>query len=115
MTKIGILTCLYSNNVCARVGCLKAFNSRTGHFSEYGPEDTLVAMMTCNGCKSWREPSPSEDQELLEKVERLSKEEIDVVHVGVCSVHHGKECGRMTELCGIIENRGIRVVRGTHA
>ena len=25
MIKIGTLTCLHSNNVCARVGCLKAF------------------------------------------------------------------------------------------
>ena len=51
MNKIGILTCIHSNNVCARVGCLAAFQNRTDFFQDY-PEDTsLAAMMTCNGCK----------------------------------------------------------------
>ncbi|MFR5915543.1 MAG: CGGC domain-containing protein [Blautia wexlerae] len=43
--------CIHSNNVCARVGCLAAFQNRTDFFQDY-PEDTcLAAMMTCNGCK----------------------------------------------------------------
>ena len=51
MNKIGILTCIHSNNVCARVGCLAAFQNRTDFFQDY-PEDTcLAAMMTCNECK----------------------------------------------------------------
>ena len=46
MDKIGILTCIHSNNVCARVGCLAAFQNRTDFFQDY-PEDTcLAAMMT---------------------------------------------------------------------
>lgn len=52
MNKIGILTCLHSNAVCARVGCLSAFQNRTDFFQDY-PEDTyLAALMTCNGCKT---------------------------------------------------------------
>ena len=41
MIKIGTLTCLHSNNVCARVGCLKAFQNRSDFFDGYSP-DTLL-------------------------------------------------------------------------
>ena len=89
MNKIGILTCIHSNNVCARVGCLAAFQNRTDFFQDY-PEDTcLAAMMTCNGCKGANPIEPIED--------------------------NGKhECPRMTQICNMIEKRGIKVVRGTH-
>ena len=49
MIKIGTLTCLHSNNVCARVGCLKAFQNRSDFFDGYSPDTLLGAMMTCNG------------------------------------------------------------------
>ena len=52
MIKIGTLTCLHSNNVCARVGCLNAFQNRSDFFDGYSPDTLLGAMMTCNGCKS---------------------------------------------------------------
>ena len=60
MIKIGTLTCLHSNNVCARVGCLKAFQNRSDFFDGYSPDTLLGAMMTCNGCKSAnpKEPDP---------------------------------------------------------
>lgn len=62
MNKIGILTCIHSNNVCARVGCLAAFQNRTDFFQDY-PEDTcLAAMMTCNGCKDANPTDPHRRQ-----------------------------------------------------
>lgn len=65
MNKIGILTCIHSNNVCARVGCLAAFQNRTDFFQDY-PEDTcLAAMMTCNGCKGANPIEPIEDKGIL--------------------------------------------------
>ena len=42
MNKIGILTCIHSNNVCARVGCLAAFQNRTDFFQDYPEETCLV-------------------------------------------------------------------------
>ena len=39
MIKIGTLTCLHSNNVCARVGCLKAFQNRSDFFDGCQPGD----------------------------------------------------------------------------
>ena len=103
MTKIGTLTCLHSNDVCARVGCLKAFMEREAFFKEYSQDTCLAAMMTCNGCKS------------MEKIDRLVSEDIKVMHVGVCCLIDGKkECPRITRICEMLEDRGIQVVRGTH-
>ena len=84
MNKIGILTCIHSNNVCARVGCLAAFQNKTDFFQDY-PEDTcLAAMMTCNGCKGANPIEPIEDKGILEKIDRLVSEKISTIHVGVC-------------------------------
>ena len=81
MNKIGILTCIHSNNVCARVGCLAAFQNRTDFFQDY-PEDTcLAAMMTCNGCKGANPIEPIEDKGILEKIDRLVSEKISTIHV----------------------------------
>lgn len=115
MNKIGILTCIHSNNVCARVGCLAAFQNRTDFFQDY-PEDTcLAAMMTCNGCKDSNPTDPIEDKGILEKIDRLVSEKISTIHVGVCRLPDGKhECPRMTQICNMIEERGIKVIRGTH-
>lgn len=115
MEKIGILTCLHSNDVCARVGCLSSFWQRKDFFAKY-PEDTmLAAMFTCNGCKGHNPSEPEEDKGILEKLDRLVSEDIKTVHVGVCSLAAGKkECPRMTKICEMIENRGIEVIRGTH-
>lgn len=115
MLKIGTLTCLHSNDVCARVGCLKAFFSRAAFFKEY-PEDTiLAAMMTCNGCKKVNPTEPEEDKGILEKIDRLVNEDIKVIHVGVCRLTDGKnECPRITRICEMMEDKGIQVIRGTH-
>ena len=67
MIKIGTLTCLHSNNVCARVGCLKAFQNRGDFFDGYSPDTLLGAMMTCNGCKSVNPKEPDVDEGILEK------------------------------------------------
>lgn len=114
MRKIGILTCARSNDVCTRAGCLNAFNERRDFFGDYEQEVRLGALMTCNGCRNDTPESPSEDEKMKEKVERLCKEGIDTVHVGVCRMHGGKECPRITEICGMIEDKGIAVIRGTH-
>lgn len=114
MKKIGILTCLHSNDVCTRAGCLKAFYQRTDTFSEYDRETELAVLMTCNGCEKENPIKPKEDAGLKEKLERLLKEEIEVIHVGACRLQKGRECVRMTEICDMIEKMDIAVIRGTH-
>ena len=114
MKKIGIITCIRSNDVCTRAGCLKAFHNRTATFSDYDTETELAVLMTCNGCAEYNPLKPEEDPGMQEKLERLKKEEIEVMHAGACRLHKGVECARMTEICDLIEKMGIRVVRGTH-
>ena len=115
MIKIGILTCIHSNDVCARVGCLNAFYDRKNFFADYPEDARLTALFTCNGCEEERPQPPKEDKGILEKIDRLVSEEIKVVHVGACRLdREKKECPRIAKICEMIESRGIQVVRGTH-
>jgi len=115
MNKIGILTCLKSNDVCARAGCLKAFNHRTDFFARYLADTELTAMMTCNGCASKQPAEPEADAGIIEKADRLVHENIIAVHVGVCRLKEdGKVCPRITKICQMLEKRGIQIVYGTH-
>ena len=115
MKKIGTLTCLHSNDVCARVGCLSAFAQRKDFFKDYPQDVLLAAMMTCNGCKNVNPLDPEEDGGILEKIDRLVSIDISAVHVGACRLDRNqKECPRITRICQMIENRGIQVIRGTH-
>ena len=115
MNKIGFLTCLNSNDVCTRAGCLSAFQNRTDFFREYSEDTVLAVMMTCNGCCCRNETDPEKDSGILEKIDRLVSENIQTVHVGSCRLTKYKtECPRMVRICKMIEERGIRIVRGTH-
>ncbi|MCI5648832.1 MAG: CGGC domain-containing protein [Fusicatenibacter sp.] len=113
--KIGILTCLNSNDVCTRAGCLSAFWEKTDFFCGYPKDTELAVLMTCGGCKEMQPKEPEEDPGMQEKLERLQKEQVTTIHVGVCRMKKdGTECERMIKICRIIENGGIRIVRGTH-
>lgn len=115
MEKLGILTCLHSNDVCARVGCLSAFSEKTDFFRGYPENTRLAAMMTCNGCKEERSAEPEEDEGIREKIDRLKSENVTKVHVGVCRMlSRDVECARMTKICQLLEADGIQVIRGTH-
>ena len=116
---IGILTCIHANNVCTGAGCLNAFYNREDKFSEYGEKDRLGAFMTCNGCKNEQPLEHEKDPGMQEKLDRLISENIKVIHVGVCSWvenenHEWYLCIRMKKICEMMENRGIRVIQGTH-
>ncbi len=113
--KIAILTCLNSNDVCTRAGCLQAFFQRKDFFKNYGEDVELTALMTCNGCKKERPVEPEEDAGMQEKIQRLKDENVEVVHIGVCRNTQDKtECPRMTRITHMLEKEGIRIVRGTH-
>ena len=71
--------------------------------------------MTCNGCKSANPKEPDVDEGILEKIERLKKEQVSVVHVGICRLKEdGTECERITQIISMLEQGGIRVFLGTH-
>lgn len=113
--RIGILTCMRSNDVCTRAGCLNAFHRRQDFFKGYPADAELAVLMTCNGCREERPKEPEQDEGILEKLDRIEKEHVKVVHAGVCRLQKNKEeCERITKICQMLEERGIRVIRGTH-
>lgn len=113
--RIGILTCIRSNDVCTRAGCLNAFYRRKDFFRNYSQDTELAVMMTCNGCREEREAEPEQDEGILEKLDRVLEEDVQIVHVGVCRLLENKEeCERITKICQMLEARGVTVIRGTH-
>ena len=92
--------------------CLKAFYDRTGSFAIYQTEALyLDAFMKCNGCGN----PPNTDHGMLEKIERLKQLGTQIVHVGICArKKDGTECPSMTEIIRMLEQNGMKIVKGTH-
>lgn len=119
MKNIVILRCLHSNDVCTGAGCLQAFNTYSGAFRCYGGEELrLVAFFACSGCG---DVTFNNQKGLEEKLNRIVALKPDAVHIGVCTRIRDKvvgikhECGPITEIAGYLADKGIQVVRGTHA
>lgn len=114
MKKIGVLTCLDACKVCAGISCLNAWNGKVRHFARYAGEDAcLTAFLHCNGCGT----SPCSDAGMLEKLDRLQSDGVETVHIGVCAVKDreaGTLCPVMEEIQGMLHDRGIQTVLGTH-
>lgn len=110
--KLAILNCLKSNRVCTGAACLKALSERTHSFAPYaGEEIELTAFLRCNGCGT----SPREDAGIVEKLDRLQSIGTQVLHLGLCTNKKGTgECPTITQMAQMAQERGIRVVRGTH-
>ena len=109
--KIAMLNCLKANRRCTGSGCLKVFNNKQKHFEQYKDTDLeLVAMARCNGCEA------GIDEGFKEKLDRMVEIGAEVCHVGVCTIRRdlGKECPVITEALKYLEERGVKVVRGTH-
>ena len=108
---IAILNCLKANEVCTGASCLRAFNTKTRHFGAYGDTPlSLVAMARCNGCEA------GIDEGFREKLDRIVAEGAEACHLGVCTVRSDtkEECPVITEAAAYLEERGVRIQRGTH-
>lgn len=112
MKKIAMLNCLNANQVCAGAACFKAFNEKIRSFERYKDEDIeLAAFMRCNGCDS----DPVNDKGIKEKIERLKKEGVKAVHVGVCTKNReGIRCKKMETIMQMVIDEGMEIVDGTH-
>ncbi len=121
MKKIAILTCLRSNDVCTRAGCLDAFWHKKAHFSDYGDEKLeLIALYSCNGCGDVKMKN---QDGLNEKIERIVNMKTDVVHVGVCTVMINRNdeskpkkylCPMIASIIEQLKKHDIKIVYGTH-
>ena len=112
--KIAMLNCLKANDVCAGASCLRAFNTRSRHFKPYGETPLeLTAFARCSGCEA------GIDEGFKEKLERIVSEGTEVCHLGVCTQlrsenGESRECQTITKAAEYLEERGVRIVRGTH-
>ena len=113
MKKIAILTCIKSNSVCTGASCLKAMNERTRSFAPYKGEPLqlmafLALQRLCvrlryrpgNFWKNWSAWSKS--------AWRLS------TPVFAPESMMGAKCPQITKILSKMEEKGMKVVRGTH-
>lgn len=85
---------------------------RTRSFAPYKGEPLqLMAFLHCNGCACDYDTDPG----FLEKLERLEQIGVEIVHAGICTrKHDGSECSQITKILSKMEEKGMKVVRGTH-
>lgn len=110
--KIAILACLKANDVCAGVACLDALEQRRAYFREYAGEQVqLCAFLRCSQCGA----DPQDDPGMMEKLERIVSCGVETAHIGICASHRdGTHCPHMQKTADWLEEKGIRVVWGTH-
>lgn len=112
MKKIAILACLRANDVCAGVGCLNALEERRGHFRIYEGEPVrLCAFLRCSQCGV----DPEADAGMMEKLERIVRCGVETAHVGICAARKdGTVCPHMAKTAAWLEEKGVKILWGTH-
>ena len=105
------MNCLKANDVCGGASCLRAYNDRSAGFDRYrGEELQLTAFLRCSHCGK----KPSEDPEMVMKLERLVKEGTESVHIGVCAQMNNVRCPTMESNAHWLEEHGVEIVWQTH-
>lgn len=106
-TRIAVVRCETVSEVCPGVGCLKAFHHRKLNFSDYGPDTELIGFFTCGGCSGRR---------VSRLVEKLLDHDLDVVHLSSCMMMEDEypKCPFKNQIKRTIEEKGVKVVEGTH-
>ncbi|MDP2216170.1 MAG: CGGC domain-containing protein [Methanolobus sp.] len=105
-TKIAVIRCNIVSDTCPGVGCLKAFNRRTVHFSNYSQNVEMIAVFTCGGCSGRR---------VHRLVKSLLKHGVDVIHLSSCmQMDNYPVCPHIEEIKRTITNANIKLVAGTH-
>jgi predicted metal-binding protein len=105
--KIAIVRCEIVSEVCPGIACFKAFNCRQLAFEQYGPDAEIIGFFTCGGCSGRR---------VSRLVEKLIPHGLDVVHLSSCMMLKDDypPCPHKAQIKRSIENKGVRVVEGTH-
>ena len=102
MKRIAIVTCKNAASVCTGASCLQAFRECNG-VKDQGPFDQGVF------------PELDGDEGMQKKLDRLLKEKVDVVHLGICCWNSERElCPWMKKFIPELRQRGFLVKSGTH-
>ena len=103
---------------CSGYGCERAFNERTGGFSDY-PEDKKyrTIYMTCGGCCGRGVMRKLHDLTRMLEKEEIQKESI-VVHLSSCITkdnYHAPPCPHLDYLKTLIGDKlSLDIVEATH-
>lgn len=106
-TKIAVVRCDIVSETCPGVACLKSFNKRKVHFSDYGQDAQIIGFFTCGGCPGRR---------IFRLTDSLLKHGLDVVHLSSCMLMEGgyPRCPHIDEIRQMLIKKGVKVVEGTH-
>ncbi len=106
--KLAILHCKKATEVCTGASCFKAYNSKLKNFEQYiGLNTELIAFFNCGGCNI----DIKTDRGMLEKIERLKKEGVEKIHIGVCIT---RKCPHFDDIISMLSHYNIPYEFGTH-
>ena len=118
-TYIVVVQCDIVMERCSGYGCERAFNERTGGFSDYSKDETFRTIyMTCGGCCGRAVMRKLNDlTRMLEKEESVQKESI-VVHLSSCITkdnYHAPPCPHLDYLKTLIGDKlSLDIVEETY-
>ncbi len=79
MEKIGIINCYEISKKCAGVGCINAFNEKSGAFDKYAFRDVEIgSFIQCEGC------GEGATAEIIRKSELMEAQGIKTIHLSSC-------------------------------
>ncbi|WP_242939053.1 CGGC domain-containing protein [Thermosyntropha lipolytica] len=80
---------------------------RSKFFAGYDENAEIIGFVTCGGCPGRR---------VLRLIESMKKHGLNVVHLSSCMLMETgyPKCPHYEEIKKTVENKGIRVVEGTH-
>lgn len=105
---IAIMHCHRAPTVCTGAACFRAFNNRSKSFERYADASVMLcAFFDCGGC----EAELGVHAGMTEKMERLKKEGVERIHVGVCV---GAKCPKRQALLAYVRGYGFDIIEGTH-
>ncbi|WP_142413675.1 CGGC domain-containing protein [Hathewaya massiliensis] len=103
---IAILVCNKMTYECAAVGCFEAFNNKSKAFEIYkGKEVILKSLFHCNGC------GKDLEKEMEYKIKQLKNLNVETIHMARCIE---VECNRYDKIKNFFEEKGFKVVKGSH-
>ena len=72
---------------------------------------SFCAFLRCSQCGADLQDDPG----MMEKLERIISCGVDTAHIGICASHRdGTHCLHMQKTADWLEEKGIRIVWGTH-
>ena len=79
MDKIGIINCYKISKKCAGVGCINAFNEKSGAFDKYAFRDAeIVGFIHCSGC------SENATAKVIHEAKKMEERGVQTIHLSSC-------------------------------